>query len=208
VLATNQGRVYIVHGFNSTGDKWDHVVQSLKDQGLDAEDFDYGWRWLISVWFASRVAAVGLASVSRAQDYVIGYSNGCAVVMHALERGAKFKKVILVAPALRNDLTKPWPRRPWSWPSTLEEIHVLHDKSDYVVEAAHWLLRPTIWGNMGRVGYKGDLPYVYNWPRITVNRTPWAAHLSWGDHPEAFAALVATIFDAKRDPHVPLQGAD
>ena len=92
--------IYFVHGFNETGDRWGDIARELDP---DAVNFQYGWRFLLTIWFASTVAARTLASVARPGDIAVGYSNGCNVVNKACHYGAAFSQVVYFAPALDRD---------------------------------------------------------------------------------------------------------
>lgn len=93
--------------------------------------------------------------------FAIGHSNGCAIIIHAIRQGAKFKSVLLINPALNIDLVFP----PGDYTVT-----VVHTRHDSAVKAARFFdglpligaLFPDIWGAMGAYGYTGDDPRVLN----------------------------------------------
>lgn len=189
---------YVIHGFGESGDQWHPTIELLKTFGHDADDYDYGWRWLILVWFASRIAARGLASILKEDDRIIAYSNGCNVAMQALALGAPCKHVILIAPALKSSGRRMF--KHWHLPDTCLRIDILAAKKDWVVEFAKWALFFTPWGNAGRVGYTGSNRKIHShfyergggWP-------PWAAHLSWPKDPKEMATLL-DFYLTKRKP--------
>lgn len=156
-------KIYFVHGFNETGSKWQDAVAQLPD----AVNFRYGWRFLVTVWIASKVAAQSLASVARPGDIAVGYSNGCNVVNKAAHYGAKFAHVVYFAPALDRD-TK--------LARQVESATVFHTPNDSVVRVAKFIpFAP--WGDMGRVGYQGSDSRYRN-----VSCPQVAGHMAWRPH--------------------------
>ena len=141
-------RAILVHGFN-VHDKGkgsiDRLEPYLKAKDFKVQQFDYGWVFLLGVRFKTRRHARRLAAMSRAGDVAIGHSNGCNLIVEAAWRGARFKRVVFINPALdaNTDL-----------PPQIERCDVWHSPSDMAVRFARFLwFHP--WGQMGATGYVG-----------------------------------------------------
>ncbi len=85
----------------------------------------------------------------------IAHSNGCAVVCEAAQLGAKFRRVLLINPALPVD---------YKFSDNIGEVMVVHTAHDKVTKAARlakkipflrWFVPPA-WGAMGTYGSIGD----------------------------------------------------
>ena len=162
--------VHLVHGFNvSDGGKGS--VGKLKDfflaEGYFTNMVDYGWIGLGGVSYKNPSVSKKLMMVVNDGDIGVGHSNGCAILHDAACRGAKFKTLVFINPALDVDLTVPL---------GVERIHVWHSPSDVPVRAWHkleqtlpfiqkWLDHP--WGEMGAKGYMGDDPRYINFNKET-----------------------------------------
>jgi hypothetical protein len=95
------------------------------------------------------------------ENFAIGHSNGCAIIVNALRQGAKFTRIILVNPALKVDTVFP----PGDY-----EVLVISTENDRATKAARffdgmpvlgWFV-PDAWGAMGTYGYKGNDPRIRN----------------------------------------------
>lgn len=176
----NKNVTFIVHGINCADNGADTVMQIAPH----AEEFSevinhcYGWIGPIGAIFKNKkiarklVSAVELHRISHDGNYVIGHSNGCAIVVEALRQGARFKSVLLINPALNVSTVFP----PGDY--TVTVVHTKHDKA---VKAARFfdfvpvieLIIPDIWGAMGARGYTGRDPRITNldWSDILESHT-------------------------------------
>jgi len=142
-------RVILVHGFN-VRDKGagsiDKLEPYLKARDFRVSQFDYGWLFLLGVRFKTRKHARRLAAMSQPGDFAIGHSNGCNLIVEAAWRGARFKRVVFINPALDSDTPLP---------PQIERADVWHSPSDKAVRFARFLwFHP--WGEMGATGYTGS----------------------------------------------------
>jgi hypothetical protein len=143
-------RAHIVHGFNVTdgGQRTtDRLMPYIKKAGISILDHDYGYFGLLQVRFCNGGIAEAIKSIARKGDIGIGHSNGCAILAEAARRGAPFKGLVLIHPALDDDyLIAP----------QVEFVHVYHSEKDQAVWFAKLLRFNHPWGAMGRVGYTGS----------------------------------------------------
>lgn len=157
---------YLVHGINVDDKGADTVLQVvpyIKDYS-GVVNHHYGKLWLIGALFKNGGIAQDLADRSKKDRrngnrdlHAIGHSNGCAIIVEAIRRGAKFKSILLINPALNVDTV---------FPQGDYTITVIYTRHDRVVELARYvdglwllgLLIPDVWGAMGSRGYTGDDP--------------------------------------------------
>ena len=158
--------IVVGHGFN-VGDGGEGTVgtliKPLEDAGHKVYRASYGWLGLIGVLFFNRSISSVIAGMNPDNAIGIGHSNACALLVRAAQQGAKYKKLILINPALKADI---------EFPDTVEEVFVIHNKGDFAVKAAKWLRRAVgfffpnfLWGEMGNTGYIGTQGKVKNWSR-------------------------------------------
>lgn len=148
----------LAHGFNvKDGGKGtvDKLVPLLNGRVQQA---DYGWFGLSSVLLHNDKIAQMITGMATPDSVGIGHSNGCALLVKAAQNGTRFKRLILINPALQDDI---------EIPSTVGKVYVLHNKFDLPVKAArllNWFVpgRNFLWGQMGNSGYQGDDPRVVN----------------------------------------------
>lgn len=113
---------------------------------------DYGWLSLLGTWFYNDNCARLIAGLTPVNSVGVGHSNGCALLVKACDYGAKFKRLVLINPALDRDT---------EFPEQLDRIDVIHNLYDDTVTLSKWLpFHP--WGEMGRVGYEGGDIRVMN----------------------------------------------
>ena len=166
-------RVFLCHGFNTTGPWLEPVSDALSDFGYQVIPFRYLTnrmgilRDLLSNRRATRDAALDLAMLARPGDVVVGHSNGAQLIHMALdEYGAQFMRAIYLSPALDRNLA----------PDSPCLIDVFHTRHDWTVKLARWI-PGSLWGDMGAVGYKGNRPGVRNFDMTDHVRT----HSGWFD---------------------------
>lgn len=163
-------KTYYVHGFN-VKDKGAATVCTftpyISPHKTWIINHSYGRFGLFQVLFRNSSVAKKLAARMKREiydgdkAYAIGHSNGCAIILRALNQGAKFESILLINPAL-NIKTR--------FPDCVKRIIVVHTEHDKAVRAARFfdsipiveLMIPDAWGAMGQKGYGGDDPRVHN----------------------------------------------
>lgn len=135
------------HGFNVKDAGKETIDQLLPFMQSDTvQQADYGYFNLLGVrWFNKSIAST-LAGMANDDSIGIGHSNGCAILVEATKRTDKIKTLILINPALDADTI---------FPESVERVLVYHNKTDDVVTMSKWLPWH-VWGEMGRVGYRGN----------------------------------------------------
>jgi hypothetical protein len=141
---------HVVHGFNVTdgGQRTtDRLLPHLQKAGYKTLQHDYGYFGLIQVRLCNGGVAEAIKSITQRGDIGIGHSNGCAILAEAAKRGAPFKGLVFIHPALDDDyLVAP----------QVEWVHVYHSDKDQAVWFAKLLRFNHPWGAMGRTGYTGS----------------------------------------------------
>lgn len=149
--------IFCVHGIH-TSDK-DNVTAKLAPAFRQTCDEDvmvwkYGYALALTTgltdWLNERRAAK-LASVFQPGDSIIAHSNGCAIA-YLLQNAMPIDRLILVQPALDS----------WRTFDNVRKVLVLRNDEDEVVGAAT-LGFASAWGDMGKVGYTGELKNVEQW---------------------------------------------
>ena len=159
----NEIKTVLVHGFN-INDEGKHTVQKLlpalkrRHKGV-VKNWAYGWFGLFSVIFRNKSVAKGIKayleqSVWQTDNYAVGHSNGCAILVEAARQGCKFKRLLLINPALKVDTV---------FPDSIESIVIVHTEADKPTRTARFfdrvplvqLIVPNAWGAMGALGYQG-----------------------------------------------------
>ena len=169
---------HFIHGaFDGDGEHHiDWLAPFFAARGFEPiTGFDYGWTGIFSAMvFNERIARMLAAEVAPG-DIGVGHSNGCAILKDAADMGAPFHELILLNPALDNSVT---------FAPQLKRIHVFYSPSEIPTEIARYLpLHP--WGNMGRVGYRGNDPRVINVDLESAYQFPAHGHIYFSGHPEA-----------------------
>ncbi|RLB66444.1 MAG: hypothetical protein DRH08_06160 [Deltaproteobacteria bacterium] len=147
-------KVITVHGFNvrDGGESTIGKIEPALSERHDVCDFDYGWIGLLGVKLFGKRIARNLSKQVTVGSVGIGHSNGCMELIRACEYGAPFNHLILINPALDNDI---------NIPINVSRVDVLHNIDDDVVTMAKWYPF-SYWGDMGRVGYTGSDTRVHN----------------------------------------------
>jgi pimeloyl-ACP methyl ester carboxylesterase len=152
--------VYLVHGFNELNNEQIFKLGSF----FEAANYpvirvDYGWTGLFSVRFATARESTRLAKAAAPGSIAIGHSNGFNVIYQAMEKGAKFDKVVGINPALMDDLL------------IETEAYIYYTSDDFWLKVADVLRKvsplrvfglQTKWGRMGQKGYRGPGACVTN----------------------------------------------
>lgn len=166
--------IILVHGFNVANPEFtiNKFRQYFESLGCMVEAFTYGYvpfTWQITrsnPKIAKRLA--GRCEYWADQGYkviITNHSNGATITRIATEiHGAPIWRVLSIHPALTKTL------HPCE---TADKVIVVHNEGDSAVVAGKWLsaivrrltpnrYRARPWGEMGKVGYKGDAPNVQN----------------------------------------------
>lgn len=145
--------IILCHGFN-VKDAGKATLGRLKPYLREhhIQDGGYGDFKMLGVRFFNDNIATVVAGMANDNSIGIGHSNGCAILRRAAFHTPNIKQLILINPALDNDL---------EFPDTVERIDVYHNKYDDIVTVSKWL--PFMeWGDMGNVGYTGNSNRVFN----------------------------------------------
>lgn len=119
--------------------------------GIGTIYHEYGDVWAVqSRWVNPRVAE-RVAKVCRPGGVILGHSNGCAIALRAVMRGAPAQGLVLLNPALEPDV---------QFPDHLKWVHVYYNAQDGVVPLSNFPILQSVffdplWGAMGCVGYRG-----------------------------------------------------
>ena len=140
---------HLLHGFNvkdSGASTTDRLIPYLERLGYATRQHDYGYKFLLGTWYSNPVIAKQVAGWVKGGDIGVGHSNGCAILSRVAEFCAPITGLIFINPALDND---------WIAPPQVQWIRVFHSSNDAAVEVARFI--PFVrWGDMGRVGFKGN----------------------------------------------------
>lgn len=155
-------KIYLIHGFNVKDDgaaTVGTIRKGLEAHGYEVVEIHYGFFHRVRVRLCNKGLAHAISSLIEPNSTVIAHSNGAAIAYLAAEFGAQWKNMTLVNPALDNALI---------FPAQLENIQVWYAPHDKWTGLAKFIPN-SIWGNMGRVGYKGvidDRVVQYNQEKI------------------------------------------
>lgn len=151
-------RVILVHGFASPfSGRWD--IDTLRPYfekaGYEVVEFNYGFRFFVSL--NNDKFARKLVEQSQEGDIAIGHSNGCLVIQKASLAGAKFSKMVFIAPALDVDA---------EIGEYTKKIHVWYCSYDLATGISEFIPGHH-WGPMGNKGYQGDDERFVNHDRLS-----------------------------------------
>lgn len=148
-------KIRLIHGIHSQeGDNdmahfWPYISKAVP--GADVALFQYGFMGFWQARWRNDTVARMFAEVSNENrldgeyEVWITHSNGAAIAYLAVEKhGAKPDLIINFSPALDRWRT-----------AGVERVETLYSPSDRVVWLSQWVPW-SIWGDQGRVGYKGD----------------------------------------------------
>lgn len=158
----HERRIVVVHGIHAAEGE-SHVWQLRPgleaETGLEVGVFEYGFMSFWSARFRNSKIAERLAAIVQPGDVIVNHSNGAAVTYLACrDFGMRPSVVACVNPALDNDLLF----------RGASETDVYYNAGDTWVGLASILIGH-VWGDMGKVGYKGQHPGVHN---IDCGNTP------------------------------------
>ena len=143
-------KVYLIHGFNVKDDgaaTTGQIREGLERHGYEVVEIKYGFFHRVRVRLCNKGLAHVIADLVEPGSSVIAHSNGAALAYYAAEYGAPWKNVTLVNPALDKTL---------QLADQIENIQVWYAPHDKWTGLSKYIPN-SIWGAMGRVGYKGPL---------------------------------------------------
>jgi hypothetical protein len=142
-------RVVLIHGIHSV--EGNNNMSALHPYirrdlpGVDVELYQYGFMGFWQARWRNKVEAEKFADYLAGDDsVVITHSNGAAITYLACrEFQARPAVIININPALDR-----WRTSPVDW------VLTIHSRNDRAVNLSQWL-PGHIWGDQGRVGYRG-----------------------------------------------------
>lgn len=154
--------IHLIHGFNENhkigNPKIIRLEPLLHQRGFEVTVHDYGNLDLVAVRNNENLARLIFPQVKKG-DSIIAFSNGCAIAARLARWGAPFKSMVFIQPALYSK---------WELPSHIDKLDVIWNEHDWPTGAVkYWRQftglfpwrwsrkRRAMWGDMGRVGYKG-----------------------------------------------------
>lgn len=155
-------RVHLIHGIHSThGGNTSKLAPYFRDAGFDVVVREYGWALALTSgltnWLNKR-RAKKLSKSIQDGDAIVCHSNGAAVAWHIQAEYKKLSALILINPALDQDVQF----------SNTNKVLCVYNSGDEVVGWAE--LAPfSSWGAMGRDGPDGSQA---NMSKIDAENTP------------------------------------
>lgn len=150
-------RCHILHGFNVRDNGKTTVarlIPELTRNGIQCVQHKWGWRGLFGTWFFNKKLVDRLMEDMNDGDDVIGHSDGGNIAFWAAERGAKFRRMLMINPAIDNDK---------ELPKQVELCVVFHDPKDLTVRVSAWIPFNR-WGRGGATGLLSKDPRIVNIP--------------------------------------------
>lgn len=159
--------IYIAHGFRSKRHvEWVENARSrFEALGYAVQPVHYGYTHLITVRRKTIYNSSILANIAEPGSIGIGHSNGCELLLRACNKGAQFSHLVFINPALRPKI-EICPQ--------VNTVDVFYSNTDSAVvwgrrwrkmNPVNWFVdneSKSMWGGMGRVGYRGNDPRVRN----------------------------------------------
>lgn len=152
--------IWVVHGIHTDPhsrrmlDMCEHIEVGA---GIPVEYFEYGNLLAIQTRFCNPEIALRLAALVQPGDALLGHSNGACLAMRALMWGVPAVCFVALNGALKDDI---------EIPRQLYFAHVYYNKHDGAVswaERSPKLLTDSLWGDLGKVGYRGKDLRVKQW---------------------------------------------
>lgn len=164
-------KVHFIHGIHaSRKPATRQLAYFFRELGFDVVVHSYGWALalprLFGDWLNER-RAKAIAKTIRDGDVVVAHSNGCTIAHMIQKSHRRLFAAILMQPALDNDVAF----------TGTDRVLVVFNEKDNVVEHSR-LARFSSWGNMGRVGYKGEATNVEQWDALAPPNSlpPYSGH--------------------------------
>lgn len=146
-------RAILCHGWASFSGRTDidRLGPYLINAGLEVVQFDYGWQLIVTPM--TEKLATRLAAESQRADCIIAHSNGSLIAQRASLLNGKARHLILLNPALGDDVT---------FGPYVERVDVFYTPSDGAVRFGSWLPFGHPWGEAGVKGITTGDPRVHN----------------------------------------------
>jgi hypothetical protein len=149
-------RVILIHGIHTSGPApIEGLIPYITRYPVKYPD--YGWIAGLETRIANPIIVGSLLPFIEPDDYLVGHSNGCAIIYDLMNAGARMKGAVFINAALEQNITRP-AGVPW--------IHVIYNPGDEITEAAklgaELGLTDPVWGEMGHAGYNGTDPMIPN----------------------------------------------
>lgn len=180
--------IFLVHGIRAKdrgAESMGVLAENLKKTFLFITEVVYGYV-LIPITNKKATMAV-VNAIKDIQEtpgdiVVVAYSNGAWAALQAAEMGYRIDHLVMISPALH---------RNHAIPEQIKRVDVFHSSGDEVVVLAkywrkfanlmpwNWELfggDPHDWGSMGKYGYGGNDPRVYNWEMRPDTGHFWYKH--------------------------------
>ena len=141
--------IHSVEGNNNMSVLWPYLQRSLP--GYTVALFSYGFMGFWQARWRNKRQAQRLAESLDDGDIIVTHSNGAAIAYLAVrDYGARPEGIININPALDRWLSAdvPW-------------VETIHSDGDRWVWLSQWI-PGHIWGDQGKVGYKGKATNVIN----------------------------------------------
>lgn len=136
-------------------------IKILSNPEDTVELFEYGFMGFWEARWDNDGVAMRLAASCKKDEVWITHSNGAAIAYLATTKyGAKPKGIVNINPALDRWLTAP-----------VDWVHTIHSDGDRAVWWSQWLPFH-LWGDQGKVGYKGKEVNTTNVNASKVNGLP------------------------------------
>jgi hypothetical protein len=174
-------KLHLIHGIHATRKSaTNQLAPYYRNQGFEVVVHNYGYALAMPRFFGDWLndkRAEKIAKKIEDGDMVVGHSNG-TTIFHIIQK--KYRKIsasVLFQPALDNDATF----------TGTDRVLVIYNDADDVVEQSRlaWF---SSWGNMGRVGYKGEGKNVECWDAKNppeVPPLPYSGHCGFVETGEA-----------------------
>lgn len=155
-------KIHLLHGIHtSSHSRRLEAMREHIERGAQIETVYHEYGDILGIqtrWKNPGIAKALLPQIGVG-DVLVGHSNGCAIWIRALQIGAPALGLVCLNGALEDDLALPLQLR---W------MHVYFNGHDDVVPLTNFpVLRriafDPLWGDMGRVGYRGSDPRVRQW---------------------------------------------
>lgn len=177
----------LLHGWNN-GDGGEHALGPLRDallvRGHKVLMPSYGR--VVTPWgtkIKSRETAQILSTCVRSGDTLIGHSNGGRIALEITHHTHKVRRVMLLNPALDRNMVPG---------SDVERCIVVHAPRDRAV----WLAKfvpGSVWGDMGRVGYKPSKGWPYGADTRMENVSRPGGHSDYRVNPKRWAIMAEAL---------------
>jgi pimeloyl-ACP methyl ester carboxylesterase len=183
-------RIVLLHGWKvrDFGRSTVGVLREpFEDLGHEVMMPSYGYTFTPTVTrLRSRKAAKLLSVNLERGDVVVGHSNGARVAWELSFYAPCVTTMVWINPALDVDVV---PAR------TVRRCLVLHNPGDFVTRIAR-LIPGSIWGSMGRVGYRPASGSPWGPDRRMHNRSMGKGHTPFRSDPARWARMISVFAES------------